>query len=239
VRGTTSQLVVERLAIPSAADLSQDFTYFLSFGTSPTVVGETIANGDLGVWIEADDGLGTVVHNFARGGDVIEYMLGDNESGIVIENQFVDSVLHDELELRAHRREMWILLDIGTNGPITTDASRQAAQVERFIERLRTTTMRPDLPVILRSAYPGEGDTETRYNQVANRIVAERLRNVMAVDTYAASYAGGGYEAAVAKGWFGAPADTVHRNRSGRIAFENMFEKIISGASIAYSPTCG
>jgi len=233
---------VVSVAISKALPWTNQLGFNLTFsGAIATVVGESFKQSD-GPWIEYADGTKMTLHSLAIGGDKIGDNLnnGINEIGYNLgPNQFPEERLGSFIRTRSTRRP-WFLVDLGTNGTIPySSAEIHASRMCRLIEKLRRCANDSSAPVILRTAYPGNGDGASRYNQLAAIQVANRVRNVVCIDTFSAAAAGGGYVSAVAKGWFGPNPDGVHRSSDGRFAFEAMFNAIVSGNPWTHSAVLG
>lgn len=194
----------------------------------PTIVGETCTIIDL-PWAETSDGTGAVIFDCSLSGSTLGQILSDDA--------MVPETLKTFLDIRASRSP-WFIIDKGSNPTSGLVATKDwhIHQLRKAIAKLRTACGDQSARILLRTSYQSSTDSSTIYYQQAAIEVARRDFNVICVDTFGASVAGGGYSTAVTKGWMG---DTVHRNTSGRAALERMFNAIVSGNSWTYLSDLG
>lgn len=236
-KAATNYLLSKSVTLPNTATLGTGVSMNAFFGDTALVINETFSCTRW-PWIEIADGSGTTLHQLCTGGLQVDDYLNnsDRTSGII----YSETVFAEELPLRAGKREPWLLVDLGTNNQALNNESQHYAEMQRLIERVRAAAKRPNMPVLLRTAYPDAGhQTATTYYSLAAIRLANSMRNVMCVDTHAASYDGGGYSAMVSKGWTSESAPEVHRNAAGNAARERMFDAIMSGQPVTYSATVG
>ncbi len=238
----TSYMARKVITLPAHAvgDFGNGINCMLVFDTTPGVVNEVVAGGR--PWVEREDGYGAVLFDMTLGGSVYEDFLEGAQYRV--NKQHPDATIASEIKLRTHMREPWLMVDLGTNGQILEGGvypttAHITAQLTRLIERWRQVSGYPNMPVILRTAYPDINNRALDQYQEADLAVAARLPNVMCVDTHAAAYDGGGYTNALARGWQGPGDSGVHRGTNGRYALESMFDAIISGEDWDYSSTLG